>query len=127
MARSSWDVELQESGNNYVADGSIYVVNKDFPISVTSNLQKVTLADGDVATILSEVKETDDDLSFDWINISTTDALIAKIETYITNGSVVRITDHLSNTFTGSFISLVKTPLVGQADVLNLSATFMQF
>ncbi len=126
MSRLTWVVELEQSGNNFVSDGTLYRPNSNFPITIISNKQRVKLANGDIGTVTPEIKQVDGDLTFVWLAIESTDTLITKIETYIANDSRVRITDHLGNQFTGSFISFQKIEMLGQT-IIDLIAVFLQF
>lgn len=126
MSRNTWTVEILESNNVYSSDGTIYRPNEDLEIQLNSTHNKIILADGSFAFVTPENKSNKGQLTFVWYNIDDSDGIISKIENYIDNGDIIRITTHLSHTYTGKFIYLTKTHLTGIEDTFDIQTQFDQ-
>ncbi len=125
MSRGTWAIYTSvDGGQNYTSDGFLYRPNADFEISTLSTQMKSKLADGSNAYIHPEIKYTKEPLTFTWQEISASDAFVSKIQTYIQNGTYLKITDHLSEDHIGKFTSLRRVWLSGKDDTVDLQAIF---
>ena len=122
MARNTWQIE--KKNGTWANDGTIYRPNTDTDIGAVSTQIKLKLADGDQGFIMPSTKYIKNPISFEWLNIEESDSFRAKIEAYITNGDYLRITTHLSETFTGRFISVKRVWISGIEDAYDLEANF---
>jgi len=113
MSRNTWSIYYAESGDDWIADGNIFIPNVDISDEIVSTQQTVILADGSKAFITPETKSNVQTISFSWMLITADDNLISKIKTYIQDNTRLKIVTHLSEEYIGKFISLRKTHLVG--------------
>ena len=123
--RGTWAVEKLVSGS-YVSDSTIYRPNENFSLAVSSNQAKMKLADGSWAYVSPETKYSSEPFTFRWLEILETDTFETKIEDYVKNQNFLRITDHLSNTYTGTFIISRRVWIVGTVDTFDIEAVFDQ-
>jgi len=124
--RNSWNIYEHSSGDEYIADGTIYVPNSDLPMGKSSRLQSVVLADGSIGTMIPSTKYFNNILNLTWQNIDDADAIIDKIETYVENATYIKITTTLAEDLIGTFIDISKTHLVGMDDTFDITATFLR-
>lgn len=125
MSRNSWSIYINESGDSWTLDGSIYRPNQDLLEETSSTQQTINLLDGSKAFISPETKSINEPLVFAWIGITVADGLISKIKTYIQNETRVKIVTHLSDEYIGYFRNLRPNQLVGQSpDQWDVEVTF---
>jgi len=123
MSRTYWNISYQESGGSWVADDTVPRPNASLARNTASNTQVIRLADGSKAFVSPEVYSDKMQLVFSWYYDDGT--YKTKIETYIENNEMLKITNHLSEEITGKFLSLKATHLLGiSPDTYDLDATF---
>ena len=121
-SRGTWSIE-KKTGGVWVSDGTVYRPNDDFTTRTSSTQSTATLVDGDNAYITPSTKYLEGALTFVWYEDDGTTK--TKIEAYITGQNDLRITDDLSNVFTGRFLSIETTRIVGRATLrYNIRATW---
>jgi len=122
MSRGTWAIESKATGS-WVSDGTIYRPNDDIDSNITSTQSKLRGADGSDIFVIPETKYVDVPFDFYWGYIDLT--FKTKILNYVKNNTSLRITDHNSETYTGSFINLNPTWIAGTSENrYNLVATF---
>lgn len=123
MPRGTWSID-KWNGSSWVSDGTIYRPNQNLDIPVLSTQRKYQLADGTNTFVLPENVYTKEPLTFFWLEIAYTDSFKSKIDNYIVNGDYLRITNHLSETYTGRFIYIKPVWLIGTTDTYDYEASF---
>lgn len=126
MARLTWSIAIQQSGDNYTSDGTIYRPNDNLEIPKISTQQKRLGADGDKMFVNPSTKSNYDTMTFIWLELTSSDFnnLRAKIIGYMDNGDKVQITDHNSVTYEGYFISCKQVWISGVEDTEDLEVIF---
>lgn len=116
MARLSWNVFVQDSGDEYTADGTIYRPNETLEIPKISTEVKTKLATGDNAFITPSTKSVYQPISFMWLELSDSDFnnLRAKLVAYMDASTTIKITDHNAVDYIGRFTSIESNWIVGK-------------
>lgn len=118
---STWAVSVQGSGSSWNSDGTIPRPNDSLETIISSNVQKLKLADGSNGFITPEVKSSKDAISLTFIDVDST--LRTKLNNYIFNGDNIRITTHTGETFTGKLVNVSRVWLCGVDDSYDLKVT----
>ena len=123
MSRTTWTIEILQSGGTFVSDGTIYTPNSDLSLDVTSTQERVQLADGSRGWVTPETRSTPDELQFEWLAVDNTFA--TQIRDYVVNGDTVRITDDDGITYYGRFLTVKRIWITGvDPNEYDLQATF---
>ena len=128
MSRNTWDIYTStNNGSSWDADETIYRPNESLTLGLTSTLQAVNLANGDVGFLTPETKYNRDYLTLRWLALDEGDTLISKIENYVINQNYCKFVDHNTNEYIGKFSASRRVWLSGVDDSYDLEATFMRF
>ena len=126
MSRNNWSVYEEQSGGSWLFSNYIYRPNQTMPIGIDSRLAPYNLADGSIGTVISSTKYSSAALTMTWKYVYYTDTLLATLEDYIKNATYLRITDHLTNTYEGTFKNVQEQFLVGEDNYFDINATFFR-
>lgn len=125
MARNSWTMHTStDNGDNWDADGTIYVPNESMALDEKGTQTKIRLADGSNAFVTPETKYNIEPLLMRWMAIDEDDGIVAKVRDYCRNQTYCKITDHNADTYIGRFISCRRIWLSGVEDTLDIEVTF---
>jgi hypothetical protein len=102
----------------------MYRPNENTTISLVSTQVKVKLADGSNAFYNPETKYVKEPITMTWLDIPNSNSFRTRLENYVINGTVLRITTHLSEQFIGNFISVNRVWLTAETDAFDLQAVF---
>lgn len=124
--RSYWIVSTFV-GSSWTPTGQIYRPNAALEETLTGTVKSINLADGSLALVTPEVTTVYEPITFNWMNIESTDAFLTTMLNYVTGSTLVMITDHLGTNMVGVWSDMKKTwSLDTVGDYFDVSAQFIR-
>lgn len=128
FGRSYWlTYQATGSGGAWELDSQIYRPNANLEQTRTGTVKQIDLADGSRGLVIPEVTMVYDPITFDWMNVQSTDAFLTTMENYVDNGTIIKIVDHLGNSMVGVFSDLKTTWQIDTiGDYFDVTAQFLR-
>ena len=123
--RTKWSVDIWDAVNLVWSNGAsnIYAPNANMPEEYMSSQMKYNMSNGSLGYIIPEVPYKRQPITFQWLELLSTDAIIANVKSWVQAGTLLRINTADGQQWIGNFTNASRIWLTNDVSY-DLQAVF---